>query len=119
MASFFGMAGANHIYGNKTYKRFKKYATDETIDWRTREIKKNPRLDLLSSETWAGKTYLQYLRYFKRDPDIFSSIDDPTLRQMRELTKACEEYYEALVFVMIQSWFLPAFFVSFLSVNIE
>ncbi len=96
MASFFGMAGANHIYSKKTYKRFKKYAADETIDWRTREVKKNPRLDLLSNETWAGKTYLQYLRYFKKDPDVFSSIDDPTLRQMRELSEACEEYYESL-----------------------
>ncbi len=96
MASFFGMSGANHIYGKKTYKRFKKYAADETIDWRTREMRKNPRLDLLSSETWAGSTYLQYLRYFKKDPDIFSSISDPTLRQMRELTEACEEYYEGM-----------------------
>lgn len=96
MAAFFGMAGANHVHGKKTYERFKKYAADETIDWRTREMKKNSRLDLLSNETWAGKTYLQYLRYFKRDPGVFSSIDDPTLRQMRELTKACEEYYEAL-----------------------
>ncbi len=96
MASFFGMAKANHVYGKKTYERFKKYAADERIDWRTREMKKNPRLDLLSSETWAGKTYLQYLRYFKRDPYVFSSIGDPTLRQMRELTRACEEYYEVL-----------------------
>ena len=96
MASFFGMSGANHVHGKKTYKRFKKYAADETLNWRTREMKKNPRLDLFSGETWAGKTYLQYLRYFKKDPDIFSSIDDPTLGQMRELAKACEEYYEAL-----------------------
>lgn len=113
MAPFYGMAGANHVYGKRAYKHFKKYAADETLDWRTREMTENRRLELLSSETWAGKTYLQYLRYFKNDPDIFSSIDDPTLGQMRELTHACEDYYQALEaaapLVMPTHYFIPEY----------
>ncbi|MEM9470164.1 MAG: hypothetical protein AAF988_08375 [Pseudomonadota bacterium] len=96
MALFSGMAGANPVHAPKKYKRFLKYAADETIHWWTREIKKNPRLEMLSSETLVGMTYIQYLRYWKKEPNIYSSIDDPTLAQMRELSDAGIEYYEGL-----------------------